>query len=172
MVNFVFLHKFLRGFFYRLLFLKMPVPVFWSREDVKALIVVWKDEKIQEQIGSGKKRNTHVHRRIFLSISSPQLTTNLELTPKLCGQELRLPIAIVIRMRIQIKMALPCKRNSRLGSRSGSTYPDRPIRIDLSGSTYSALNFSELQFNNQGWVDLSAWDSKRVIRSFESNQEW
>ena len=33
----------------------MPVPVFWSREDVKALIVVWKDEKIQEQIGSGKK---------------------------------------------------------------------------------------------------------------------
>ena len=121
MVNFVFLHKFLRGFFYRLLFLKMPVPVFWSREDVKALIVVWKDEKIQEQIGSGKKRNTHVHRRIFLSIFLPQLTTNLELTPKLCGQELGLPIAI----RIPIKMALPCKRNSRSGSRSGSTYPDR-----------------------------------------------
>ena len=53
----------------------MPVPVFWSREDVKALIVVWKDE----QIVSGKKRNTHVYRRIFLSIFLPQLTTNLEL---------------------------------------------------------------------------------------------
>ena len=87
----------------------MPVPVFWSREDVKALIVVWKDEKIQEQIGSGKKRNTHLYRRIFL----PQLTTNLEQTPKLCWQELRLPIAIVIRIRIPMKMA---------------------IRIDLSGS--------------------------------------
>ena len=55
----------------------MPVPVFWSREDVKALIVVWKNEKIQEQIG--KKRNTHVYRTIFLSIFLPQLTTNLEL---------------------------------------------------------------------------------------------
>ena len=38
----------------------MPVPVFGSREDVKALIVAWKDEKIQEQIGSGKKRNTSI----------------------------------------------------------------------------------------------------------------
>ena len=76
---------------------------------MKALIVVWKDEKIQEQIGSGKKRNTHLYRRIFL----PQLTTNLEQTPKLCWQELRLPIAIVIRIRIPMKMA---------------------IRIDLSGS--------------------------------------
>ena len=59
------------------------------------------------------------------AIFLPQLTTNLELTPKLCGQELRLTIAIVIVIRIQIKMALPCKRNSRSGSRSGSTYPDR-----------------------------------------------
>ena len=41
----------------------MPVPVFGSREDVKCTIkaiVVWKDEKIQEQIGSGKKRNTSI----------------------------------------------------------------------------------------------------------------
>ena len=131
MVSFVFLHKFLRGFFYRLRFLKLPVPVFWTREDVKSLIVVGKDEKIQEQIGSGKKRSTHVYRRIFLSIFLSQLTTNLKLTPKLCGQGLRLPIPIVIRIRIPIKMALPCKRNSRSGSRSGSTYPDRPIRIAI-----------------------------------------
>ena len=53
----------------------MPVPVFGSREDVKALIVVSKDEKIQEQIGSAKKRNTHVYRRIskILRVSRWQL---------------------------------------------------------------------------------------------------
>ena len=112
MVNFVFLHKFLHGFVYRLLFLKMPVPVFWSHEDVIALIVVWKDEKIQKQRVSGKKRNTHVYRRIFLSILLPQLTTNLELTPKLCGQELRLPIAIVIGSVSQSKWR--CRVNATL----------------------------------------------------------
>ena len=117
----------------------MPVPVFWSREYVKALIVVWKDEKIQEQIGSGKKRNTHVHRRIFLSIFLPQLTTNLERTPKLCGQEHRLPIAIVIRIRIPIKMTLPCKRNSRSGSRSGSTYPENVVPCKRSDKSHAAM---------------------------------
>ena len=44
------------------------------------------------------RKKTHVYRRIFLSIFLPQLTTNLELTPKLCGLLLRLPIAIVIRV--------------------------------------------------------------------------
>ena len=67
------------------------------------------------------KSNGHSATSI-LTMFLPQLTTNLELTPKLCGQELRLAIAIWI--LILIKMPLPCKHNSRSGSRSGSTYPD------------------------------------------------
>ena len=69
------------------------------------------------------KSNDHSVTSVLI-IFLPQLTTNLELTPKLCGQELRLPIAIAIWILILIKMALPCKCNSRSGSRSGSTYPD------------------------------------------------
>ena len=68
------------------------------------------------------KSNGHSVTSVLI-IFLPQLTTNLELTLKLCGKELRLPIAIAIWIRI--KMALPCKHNSRSGSRSGSTYPDR-----------------------------------------------
>ena len=68
-----------------------------------------------------------MYRRIFLSIFLLQLTTNLELTPKLCGQELRLPIAIVIRIRIPIKMALR-RVNATLDR---DCDPDRPIRIAI-----------------------------------------
>ena len=40
-------------------------PVFWSSSDVKALIAVWKEKCIQDQLFNGKRRNF----RIYIKIS-------------------------------------------------------------------------------------------------------
>ena len=101
------------------------------------------------------KSNGHSVTSVLI-ICLRQLTTNMELTPKLCGQELRLPIAIAIWILILIEMALPCKRNSRSGSRSGSTYQDRnpenfvPCKRSVSASL---VNFGKI-FVSQSWNSI------------------